>query len=82
MSSIEIQHKPNFVVLLDNLPHVAMAGELCGFQSYIDIYDPKGQYFIEYFSSNGGITSQYEQKELWENILLKLKQQFYGKNDN
>lgn len=81
MAKVEIHYTPNFIVLVDNLPHIAIQGELQGFQSYIDVYKPKGAFFIEYFTEVGGIISQYEERELWEQILNNLKHKFYGKVD-
>lgn len=82
MPELEIQYHPNFILLINHLPHVAIAGELQGFKSYIDGFQGKEKYFIEFFSQAGGLTCEYEERELWEKILLTLKQKFYGKIDH
>lgn len=82
MALVEIIEEPNFTVLINGLSHVMLSGELSAIHSYIDKYEPKGEYFIEYCMGNGIVTAQYDKRELWEQILLKIQSVVNGKANN
>lgn len=78
-----INDNDEFKLLINDLPHVYICKnigfELIGFQSWIE---SNTNYCIEYYirkdNKDSNILTSYDTKELWENILNKLKNINFG----
>jgi hypothetical protein len=74
-TKIEVKVGPSEIaVLIKSLPHLLLRRQdLTGFQSYYKttgVRDPL--YFIEFTMRNGLIVSDYNDRDLWEKILIAL----------
>lgn len=74
---IEVQVRPTDVMItIGGLPHLHFRrSELVCYQSYIRSHGPREPiYYIEFSTSYGLVTSDYDKKSLWEGILTALRE--------
>lgn len=76
-AKVEVKVRPNEIsILIKGLPHLLLRRhDLSGIQAYWKTTGVLGGalFFIEFTTSNGVITSDYNDRALWESILVAIR---------